>query len=166
MLKIIYLHGLESNQGGEKVDYLAANHYVFAPALNYKASGLLEQVDSLIDHLSPDVIIGSSMGGYLANELSLKFAIPAILLNPALLNPPIKLNLNFPEKQVSDKLLVTVLGKNDEVIPFESTLSHLQKNSTCPIDLRDYGHRTPLEEFKDICERYLSPISKRNLKPK
>ena len=155
MKHILYLHGLESKQGGDKVSYLSSKHYVLAPVLNYYSQGIEQDLLRLFESQKPDVIIGSSMGGYLANELSLKFAIPAILLNPALLNPPIKLNLNFPEKQVSDKLIVTVLGKKDEVIPFESTLSHLQKNSTCPIALRDYGHRTPLEEFKDICERYL-----------
>ena len=155
MKRILYLHGLESKQGGDKVSYLSSKHYVLAPALNYYSQGIEQDLLRLFESQKPDVIIGSSIGGYTANLLSTKFNIPAILLNPALINPPIKLNLNFPEKQVSDKLIVTVLGKKDEVIPFESTLSHLQKNSTCPIDLRDYGHRTPLEEFKDICERYL-----------
>ena len=32
MIRILYLHGLESEQGGAKVGYLSANHYVYAPA--------------------------------------------------------------------------------------------------------------------------------------
>ena len=35
MKKVLYLHGLESGQGGSKVDYLADNCYVHAPEMDY-----------------------------------------------------------------------------------------------------------------------------------
>ena len=36
MKKILYLHGLESKQGGLKVEYLATQGAVFAPDMDYK----------------------------------------------------------------------------------------------------------------------------------
>jgi len=156
MIRILYLHGLESEQGGAKVGYLSANHYVYAPAIKYSEPNLLEQIISSIEVFKPDVIIGSSMGGYLANELSIKFGIPAILLNPALLSPPVRVNINDKKIRLSDKLIVAVLGKFDTVVPYRDTLDLLQKSCHCRVDVREYGHRTPFEEFIDICEKYLN----------
>lgn len=153
---ILYLHGLESKQGGAKVEYLSAHHYVYAPAIKYSEPNLLEQIISSIEVFKPDVIIGSSMGGYLANELSIKFGIPAILLNPALLSPPVRVNINDKKIRLSDKLIVIVLGKFDTVVPYRDTLDLLEESCHCRVDIREYGHRTPFEEFIDICEKYLN----------
>lgn len=155
MLKIIYLHGLESEQGGAKVEYLSASHYVYAPAINYYDPNLLGQIVFSIETFKPDVIIGSSMGGYFANELSIKFNTSAILLNPALLAPPVRLNLNDTEIRLSNRIIVTVLGKRDTVLPYQATLDFLKKSNHCRVEMRDYGHRTPFKEFIDICEKYL-----------
>ena len=35
MKRVLYLHGLESKQGGEKVDYLASKCIVHAPEMDY-----------------------------------------------------------------------------------------------------------------------------------
>lgn len=156
MIRILYLHGLESKQGGAKVEYLAANYYVYAPAIKYSEPNFLERIILSMEIFKPDVIIGSSMGGYIANELSIKFGISAILLNPALLAPPVKVNINDKKNRLSNKLLVVVLGKFDTVISYRDTLDLLQKSCHCRVDLREYGHRTPIEEFIDICEKYLN----------
>jgi len=156
MIRILYLHGLESEQGGAKVEYLSANHYVYAPAIKYSDPNLLEQIILSLEIFKPDVIIGSSMGGYLANELSIKFGISAILLNPALLAPPVRVNINDKKNRLSNKIIVIVLGKFDTVIPYRYTLDLLQKSCHCRVDVREYGHRTPFEEFIDICEKYLN----------
>ena len=156
MIRILYLHGLESEQGGAKVEYLAANYYVYAPAIKYSEPNFLEQIILSMEIFKPDVIIGSSMGGYLANELSIKFGIPAILLNPALLSPPVRVNINDKKIRLSDKLIVIALGKFDTVVPYRDTLNLLQKSCHCRVDVREYGHRTPFEEFIDICEKYLN----------
>jgi len=156
MIRILYLHGLESEQGGAKVEYLSANHYVYAPAIKYSDPNLLEQIILSLEIFKPDVIIGSSMGGYHANELSIKFGISAILLNPALLAPPVRVNINDKKNRLSNKIIVIVLGKFDTVIPYRDTLDLLQKSCHCRVDVREYGHRTPFEEFIDICEKYLN----------
>ena len=37
MKKILYLHGLESEQGGPKVSFLATKGMVYAPEMNYES---------------------------------------------------------------------------------------------------------------------------------
>ena len=36
MREIVYLHGLESRQGGPKVNFLATKGFVYAPSIDYK----------------------------------------------------------------------------------------------------------------------------------
>ena len=67
--KILYLHGLESPQGGEKVDFLSTKSFVHAPLLDYTRSDIFPFLLKTIDEFEPDLIIGSSMGGYAAYVL-------------------------------------------------------------------------------------------------
>ena len=84
MKKILYLHGLESKQGGEKVGFLAGQACVYAPAMDYREEDLHGKVHNMIMKFKPDLLIGSSMGGYVAHEFAKAFNLPAVLLNPAL----------------------------------------------------------------------------------
>ena len=84
MKKVLYLHGLESKQGGLKVDFLANEFCVHAPAMDYKNPMLQNELEFIMRQFDPDLIIGSSMGGYIADLIHKKFDIPAILFNPAL----------------------------------------------------------------------------------
>ena len=78
-MKVWYLHGLESDPGGPKVDFLnEVADEVFAPAMDYrnhKAFGELYR--KVTKEGKPDLIIGSSMGGYFAdsNDLGLCFIV-------------------------------------------------------------------------------------------
>ena len=111
MKRILYLHGLESKQGGDKVSYLASNHYILAPYLNYYSPDIEEVLLQLFENEKPDLIIGSSMGGYTANLLSSRFNIPALLLNPALINPPLRFKTLESDCAVSKALHLVVLGE-------------------------------------------------------
>jgi len=152
MKHILYLHGLESKQGGDKVSYLSSKHYVLAPALNYYSQGMEEVLLQLFESEKPDFIIGSSMGGYTANLLSAKFNIPAILLNPALINPPLRFKALESNSVISKALHLVVLGQQDEVIPYKQTQNYLLEHGFSNIEVRPYAHRTPLEDFMEICE--------------
>ncbi len=59
MKKILYLHGLESGQGGPKVDFLAKSGLVHAPELDYTRKDIFSFLISTIEEFQPDVIIGS-----------------------------------------------------------------------------------------------------------
>ena len=66
--KILFLHGLESQPGGTKPQYLEKHGYkVFNPSL--PKSSFDESVNiaqKIIDEQEPDVIVGSSRGGAVA----------------------------------------------------------------------------------------------------
>jgi hypothetical protein len=83
-MKILFLHGLESAPGGDKVVYLEGlGHTVLNPDLprdDFDLSAQLAQEE--IDMESPDLVIGSSRGGAVAMSLDLKGA-RLILIAPA-----------------------------------------------------------------------------------
>ena len=66
MKRIVYLHGLESTQGGVKVSFLAEENFVYAPKMDYKDPTIFKKVLDKITKFKPNLIIGSSMGGYFA----------------------------------------------------------------------------------------------------
>jgi len=126
-MNILYLHGLMSTNKSQKTEWLKETHSVFNPALNYKEDSktIFNDLELLCKQHEIDLVIGSSMGGYLAYHLSQKFNIPSLLFNPALEKnsiekPPVDLVENLTIKHT------IVLGEKDEVV----------------------GHRTPFEVFK------------------
>ena len=161
MKKILYLHGLESKQGGEKVGFLAGQACVYAPAMDYREEDLHGKVHNMIMKFKPDLIIGSSMGGYVAHEFAQSFNLPAILLNPALHSRSFEPDLDtfilsfdtsFHERQI------VLLGKNDRVIDPELTKTILGDDKRFVIEEGEHAHRTPLDIFIDIYNKYKNEI--------
>jgi predicted esterase YcpF (UPF0227 family) len=161
MKKILYLHGLESKQGGEKVEFIAGECAVYAPAIDYRVEDLHGKIHNIIMHFKPDLIIGSSMGGYVAHEFAKSFNIPAILLNPAIHSRSFEPDLDtfilgfdttFIERQI------VLLGKNDRVIDPEITKTMLGDDKRFVIEEGEHGHRTPLDIFIDIYNKYKNEI--------
>ena len=83
MKKIVYLHGLESESGGPKVSFLAEKGMVYAPNMDYVTLDLQEFILTLG---MPDLIIGSSIGGYVADIIGSQLGVDVLLFNPALHN--------------------------------------------------------------------------------
>ena len=148
--KIVYLHGLESQQGGQKVDYLSDKGYVFAPEMPYKQNPDLFQdtLEEIKELGEPDLIVGSSMGGYFAYALGTWTNIPIVLLNPALHSR------QFEPDNVRHGLLQPrihcLLGANDTVINPYDTHKILQFEPKCEFMIKKHGHRTPVGMFKKI----------------
>ena len=152
MKKVLYLHGLESNQGGPKVDFLANEFIVHAPKMDYNDPELNIKMFFTMQDLKPDLIIGSSMGGYVADILAEKYGVPAILFNPALHNRSFDPAIEYPiegEQADLQERKVVVLGKDDDVIPFYITKLMLENNFNYKIVLEEMGHQTPLNIFID-----------------
>jgi predicted esterase YcpF (UPF0227 family) len=161
MKKVLYLHGLESNQGGKKVDFLANEFIVHAPEMDYKSEHLSYQLDNIMVNFKPDIIIGSSMGGYVADILAEKYGIPSILFNPALHNRSFDPAIEYPiegEQVELQERKVVVLGKNDDVIPPYITKIMLKNNFNYKIVLEEMGHRTPLNIFIDTINKYKNEL--------
>ena len=83
MLKILFLHGLESSSYGNKVKYLKSlGHEVVNPVLPRDSWSDSVRIASEALLCDPDVVIGSSRGGALAVHIS-KPTTKLIILAPA-----------------------------------------------------------------------------------
>jgi predicted esterase YcpF (UPF0227 family) len=161
MKKVLYLHGLESNQGGPKVDFLANEFIVHAPKIDYNDPELNIKMFFTMQDLKPDLIIGSSMGGYVADILAEKYGVPAILFNPALHNRSFDPTIEYPiegEQADLQERKVVVLGKDDKVIPPYITKLMLENNFNYKIVLEEMGHQTPLSVFIDTINTYKNQL--------
>ena len=161
MKKVLYLHGLESNQGGPKVDFLANEFIVHAPKIDYNDPELNIKMFFTMQDLKPDLIIGSSMGGYVADILAEKYGVPAILFNPALHNRSFDPAIEYPiegEQADLQERKVVVLGKDDKVIPPYITKLMLENNFNYKIVLEEMGHQTPLNIFIDTIVNNINKI--------
>ena len=146
MKKIVYLHGLESESGGTKVSFLAEKGMVYAPAMDYETLDLHEFIYTLG---MPDLIIGSSMGGYIADIIGSQLGVDVLLFNPALHSRTFELNSSIKHGNKKYNRTV-VLGKNDDIINPEITKILLNPDDVVK-EIEGMGHRTPLSVFTDIC---------------
>ena len=150
MKKILYLHGLESEQGGPKVDYLSNNCYVHAPSMNYKTLDLHKFI--LPDYI-PDLIIGSSMGGYVADIIGSRLGVDVLLFNPALHSRKIDVNHEYSNNTYKRTI---ILGTEDDVVDPELTkkLWSVHGNVAIIDEVEGMGHRTPLDVFINMYNKH------------
>ena len=150
MKKIVYLHGLESEQGGTKVSFLATKGTVYAPAMDYETLDLDEFIHTLG---MPDLIIGSSMGGYVADIIGSRLGSDVLLFNPALHSREID-----PEYEYYNNgyIRTIVLGTEDNVINPELTkkLWSIHGNEAEYDEIEGMGHRTPLDVFVNMYNKH------------
>ena len=156
MKKILYLHGLESSPGGEKVEYLQHKYgidNIIAPEMEYKTNpNLFEETLELVNNFKPDLIIGSSIGGYFAECLATNYETEVLLLNPASINSLQylqKYDIN-PTKGKTTLSGTVVIGANDGVINPEYSKDYLEYNHpNLTVLYESIGHRTPFNTFKE-----------------
>ena len=153
-MNVWYLHGLESKVGGPKVDFLLeVAEKVFAPYMNYNALGMFESLLKLAKLDKPDLIIGSSMGGYFADALGSHLDTEVLLFNPALHSRPIEPEgVTYGETNWERNFVV---GTEDKIIDPKATrvFKDLAKSWT---EVEGMGHRTDLNVFKDIYNKVVS----------
>jgi pimeloyl-ACP methyl ester carboxylesterase len=147
----IYFHGLESSQGGIKVQFLDQEvDFLEAPAMDYTKEGIFEEWLDYVKNEEPDLLIGSSMGGYFAMALATHTGIPVLIFNPAIHSRSIEIN---GLESGTEKLKgLVVLGKKDDVINPGPTMAMLQGNWN-DLDMvveEKMGHRVPLDVFIDM----------------
>jgi len=154
-MKILFLHGLESNNKSSKVKcMLELGHEVLAPALNYFDNKNLyqETLDKLMK-FEPDMIVGSSMGGYFAYHLGTHYETNLLLLNPALpyrsFDPPI-----LPDGSEKSRMWA-LIGKNDDVVD-PSLNKEILNGAGAMITIGDHAHRTPVKVFEPFFTRVLT----------
>jgi len=152
MKKIVYLHGLESSQGGVKVEFLASKGSVYAPVMDYKTLDLNEFILTLG---MPDLIIGSSMGGYIADIIGSQLGVDVLLFNPALHSR--KSEFQFNENYGSQQYKRTIiLGTADNVIDPKTTkkLWSANGNHAKYDEIKGMGHKIPFLKFVNMYNKH------------
>jgi len=153
MKKIVYLHGLESEAGGPKVSFLAEKGMVYAPNMDYVTLDLNEFILTLG---MPDLIIGSSIGGYVADIIGSQLGVDVLLFNPALHNRTVIKEFNVDYGSQKYKRTI-VLGTEDHVIDPEVTkkLCSVYGNHAEYDEVEGMGHRTPLNVFINMYNKHV-----------
>lgn len=87
---IVYLHGFASSSQSEKAllvrDYFQQHlpqHQLSVPDLPYTPAEAWQELQLLCIQNPPQLVIGSSLGGFLATALAEQYGCRAVLINPA-----------------------------------------------------------------------------------
>jgi uncharacterized protein len=145
-MRVVFLHGYESEPFTQKNIILRENFSeVYDPEIDYNDNLTF---DKLLTHLKEnpvDLIIGSSMGGYLAYYLSTNLGVKTLLFNPALHSIPVELEVKIGDRVSSH---FVVLGKNDDVIDPIKTKEILKDVENVVISEEDFKHVIPIDIFR------------------
>ena len=155
----MYLHGLESSNVCDKVDFLKEHNIVLAPSIDYRKPNIEEELMYMVESFGPDLIIGSSMGGFVGMLLANHYNVDCLVFNPAIHSRPIEPNLNkLISSDIDPSFIpVIVLGLEDEVIdPAKSEDMLEQADFYCDIErVEGLGHRIPFDVFVNIYNKYI-----------
>lgn len=147
----LYLHGLDSELSDDKRRVLERHTRVFAPKIDYRS--LETPFESILQLATPhniDIVIGSSMGGFMGYYLSWALGKPALLFNPAL--PYSTLGLTPPVIEApKDRFLKIILGGKDDIIDPKDNFNWILQNESINYDVKfisQLAHQIPLDIFK------------------
>lgn len=160
-----FLHGKESGPWGSKITYLAEivrNMGFDVESLDYSITfDPMERVRMLsASHAARPaaVLVGSSMGGWVATTASAHVAVRGLfLLAPAFYLP------DYPEHQVgcAGNAIEIVHGWHDGIVPYQNSVRFGHEHK-CTLHLVDDEHR--LRDRLDMVGQYLSSFLERIMK--
>lgn len=149
-MKIAYLHGLEANNISPKNDWLRTISDVYDPLIDYRQPLIYQKIKNDIIDFKPDLIIGSSMGGFFTYNLSRELNIKSVLFNPALHSRSFTPDMTgFSGSLLFKPKTKFVLGKNDDVIEPNTTIKIAENEGYSNFIILGHGHRTPYDVFKN-----------------
>ena len=115
-MKALYIHGLHSNPNPDKIKILEeAGLKVIAPFIDYnkEQGAVYERTKAIAVEEQVELLIGSSMGGFIGFWLAQDLQLAALLYNPALYFE--SLQPFIPEiKTISNPPLFFCLGEKDK----------------------------------------------------
>lgn len=147
-MKIAYLHGLESTNIHPKNDWLRTISDVYDPLIDYRQPLIYQTIKNDIIEFKPDLILGSSMGGFFAYNLSRELNINAILFNPALHSRSFTPDMTGFQNLLYKPKTRFVFGEKDDIINVDKTID-MVKNEYSDFVILSHGHRTPYDVFKN-----------------
>ncbi len=153
-MTILYLHGLESKLSDAKRTILENYGGVIAPDMDYyKNPNVFEMHLELNEKHRFDVVIGSSMGGFMSYYFANTVNCPALLFNPALQQKKVEQNITELNPSNASSLLHFALGGKDEIVPANDNLKWLSENRMPTTDFKisvhnKMEHQIPLDIFE------------------
>ncbi|WP_372371076.1 YqiA/YcfP family alpha/beta fold hydrolase [Candidatus Uabimicrobium sp. HlEnr_7] len=163
---VYFSHGKESGPWGTKISRLAeiSKEYSFSvesPDYSFTKNGderVVHFMENIYDNKYQKVVlVGSSMGGYLATVVSQRIeALGLFLLAPALYMPGYSC-----QKYKSQAAKISVVhGWNDTIIPVENSMRFAQKHH-CDLHVIDGDHRLVgvLDEIEKLYRNFLDLIT-------
>jgi len=179
---IVYLHGFASSSQSEKAllvrDYFQQHlpqHRLSVPDLPYTPAEAWQELQLLCVQNPPQLVIGSSLGGFLATALAEQYGCRAVLINPAVrphlllqqhlgryYHPvrqqhyevradhlPLLENLQVQELRQPSQYLV-LLQSGDEVLDYRQALDFYQQCQTDVQEGGDHSYQNLQSRLADI----------------
>ena len=151
-MKVAFFHGLDSPAVSEKSFALRDKFdEVYDPVMDYTDPNMFETVLNYLKDNPVDLLIGSSMGGYIAYCLSTHLGTRTLLFNPAVHSRPIEPVVTLGDKESNH---LVVLGKKDDVIKPNETFEFFRDVNNVTISTEEIGHTIPIEVFKSYIRLY------------
>jgi predicted esterase YcpF (UPF0227 family) len=164
-MRVLYLHGYEAKPNEERIAYLVSLGFdVYGPYIDYnKRPNIIEE---LLEK-DFDMVVGSSLGGYIGYFLSIHKEIPSILFNPPLHMDLKKLGIKiedpkhkrfFDSRSDKWKMVNVVLGKKDTIVNHRKVKGFLDSSFTPNVNIiqvDDMSHTIKIEEFREIVDEVL-----------
>jgi len=160
---VIIYHGLGGSPSQDRIDCLESLGYdVIYPHIDYELEWKKDECRSIFESQvelakNVDLMIGLSLGGYMAFELSGILNKNCILINPSLDRDKTKLDIKHFDINRGDEygFIDVYLGENDVLIDKNITIKYL---SSRDIDFKysivnGMEHRTPIEYFSEIINK-------------
>ncbi|MGN1458180.1 MAG: YqiA/YcfP family alpha/beta fold hydrolase [Acutalibacteraceae bacterium] len=163
--RILNIHGYKGSQENSAASALKKIGYdVISPAINYdfdSPKSIIDNLSAVLYDESPDVIVGTSLGGFFAAVLSARNDLPVIFVNPCLM-PFLTLGKlgyrgNIMEFvplfwELSELKLYntsTIVGGEDEIIDHNAVTKKFLDNKRYKAEPngKHSGVTLPLEEF-------------------
>lgn len=154
-MRIAFFHGLESPSVSDKTEYLQQNFdYVYCPEMNYRDVDIFNKTLEYVKNNNIDLLVGSSMGGFMAYCISTNTGIPTVLFNPALHSRSIDVKHTLGDKPSHHTV---VMGQFDTTVPPEITKQYIKEHGIGEFDIHMElsEHRTPIEIFSKYLNKYI-----------
>ena len=165
---VLYLHGFASSSQSEKAlitaDYFQQHlpqHQLLLPDLPYTPHEAVLKIDQVLQGRTPDAVIGSSLGGFLATRIAQQYRCRAVLINPAVqphlllknhlgryFHPVLQQHYDVraehlpvlaalvPSKPTAESAIQVLLQTGDEVLDYREALDFYQN---CQLDVQEGG---------------------------
>ena len=158
-MTILYIHGLNGSLSPEKQTILEQYGTMISPSIDYhNIPNAIEWLYDTYKNKTIDVIIGSSMGGFIGFHLCKLMQKPALLFNPALASRSVEQQIpNTPFNNGNN--ISIVLGAKDTVVDPKGTLIYIgdHLNAEQPIDIKIVPlleHRIPVDVFDEMVDSF------------